>query len=165
MKTILVVGPDALEGGAVGGGSAGVKPVHLVSPLEGISTVAGDSVGVSYIRGIPTLAELAGRTKFTTEPSGSKAGVTVESFNNLDLSGSPEKTSVQSHINFTGTGWATLAADISSIAEIMGMASEPHHSLRRITGYYRADTTGKYLLPCRVLVKVQATVSSSMARK
>ena len=38
IKTILVVGPDAYPGVPVGGGSAGVVPFHMVSPLEGITS-------------------------------------------------------------------------------------------------------------------------------
>src|SRR5579875_3459732 len=40
IKTVLVVGPNAYPGTAVGGGSAGVVPFHLISPVEGISAVA-----------------------------------------------------------------------------------------------------------------------------
>ena len=144
-KTIFVVGPDALEGVAVGGGSAGVKPVHLVGPLEGISTLLGDAVGVSYSRGLPTLNEIAGQTMYAIAPGG-KSGVTVETFTSIDLSGIPTTTAVQSHINFAGTSWATLAADFSNVAELMAFVDEPHHSSRRITGYYTAESAGKYII-------------------
>ncbi len=146
IKTVLVVGPNALNGVAVGGGSAGVKPAHMVSPLEGISTLLGDSVGVSYARGLHTLAQYAGATTFSTEASGGKPGVTVETFDNANVSGSPIKTAVAAHINFKGTSWATIADDISDMNDLMSIMSDSHEFSRRSTGYFIAPAPGRYLL-------------------
>ena len=99
IKTVLVVGPDAYPGVAVGGGSAGVSPFHLVSPVEGLTTyLAGSGATVLYDRGLPTMAQFAGATNFTT-PDG-KTGAQLEIFPDDTLSGSPV-TSVVPHISET----------------------------------------------------------------
>ncbi len=72
VKSILVVGPDAYPGVAVGGGSAGVRPFTLVSDLEGIQKIAGPDVTVFYDRGLPAVADLARMTQFYTEAEGGK---------------------------------------------------------------------------------------------
>jgi beta-glucosidase len=147
LKTVLVLGPDAYPGVAVGGGSAGVKPFHMVSPLEGISNLAGDSVGVSYLRGLPTLVEAARATEFTTAAEGGRPGVTVETFDNGNLTGAPVKTTTQPHIVFRGTSWATIADEITGgIDAFFKAMSEVHESSRRTTGYFNASAAGRYLL-------------------
>lgn len=78
VKSILVVGPDAYPGVPVGGGSAGVKPFHTVSPLEGISAFVGSGITVYYDRGLPTLADLAKQTNFVTEAKNGQPGFKVE---------------------------------------------------------------------------------------
>jgi len=78
IKSILVVGPDAYPGIPVGGGSAGVKPFHTVSALEGITALAGSGVTVYYDPGLPTLAELARSTNFVTEAQNGKPGLNFE---------------------------------------------------------------------------------------
>ena len=146
IKTILVVGPDAYPGVVVGGGSAGVRPFRAVSPLEGISEFVGDRVGVSYLRGIPTVLQLAGLTRFTTAAEGGKPGITVETFDGAKLEGPPTKTSVDPHINFKGTSWEMLAESVSDLGELMEMASRGHEYSRRSSGCYTAATAGQYLI-------------------
>ena len=53
LKTVLIVGPNAYPGVAVGGGSAGVVPFHLVSDVEGLANLLGPGVNVLYDRGLP----------------------------------------------------------------------------------------------------------------
>ena len=80
VKTVAVIGPLAYPGIPVGGGSAGVQPFRTVSTLEGIAEALGPAVTVLYHRGLPTFAELADRTNFTTEAGGTTPGVRVELF-------------------------------------------------------------------------------------
>ena len=144
VKSILVVGPNALNGVAVGGGSAGVKPVHLVSPLEGISMLAAGSPAVSYSRGLKTLGEYAKATEFKTALRHGRDGVVVEMFKSADLSGSAT-TLTAKHINYVGTSWATITDDYSldDLATIMSVKNELS---RRTTGYYMAPSAGKYVV-------------------
>jgi beta-glucosidase len=143
IKSILVVGPDAYPGVAVGGGSAGVKPFTLVSDVEGIQKVAGQDVTVFYDRGLPSVPDMARMTRFYTEADGGKPGVTVDTFNNLDLSGTPVSTRVARNINDLGMSWEVLSADPAT-AMALFMAQEKYTKSRRWTGYYRAATDGPY---------------------
>ena len=102
LKTVAVIGPLAHPGVPVGGGSAGVQPYRTVSQLEGIAAALGPNVTVLHHRGLPTFAELANRTNFTTEQNGGRAGVVVEVFGNLALEGRPAATRVEERINLVG---------------------------------------------------------------
>jgi len=143
VKSILVVGPDAYPGVAVGGGSAGVRPFALVSDVEGIQKIARPDVTVYYDRGVPAVADLARMTRFNTVADGGKPGVIVESFNNLDVSGTPVSTKVVRNINDLGMSWEALSADPEA-AMALFMAQEKFAKSRRWTGYYRAATDGPY---------------------
>lgn len=146
IKSILVVGPDAYPGVPVGGGSAGVQPFHIVSALEGITTLAGSGVTVFYDRGVPTLAELARTTNFVTEAHNGKPGLTLETFHNSTLSGPPATTSVVAHVNSEGISWQSLlAANPEALATIFA-AGASHESGQRWSGYYIADHAGKYII-------------------
>lgn len=149
-KSILVVGPDAYPGVPVGGGSAGVRPYHTVSALEGISAYLGSGTTVFYDRGIPALSEIAPETNFTTEaPTGNqpgKPGLKLETFTNANLSGTPATTSVTPHINTAGSSWESLMAEDPAAALALFASGEKHDSSRRWTGYFTAPTTGKYIV-------------------
>lgn len=144
VKTILVVGPDAYPGVAVGGGSAGVVPFNMTGPLVGLQHVAGDGVNVLYDAGLPTLSELARRTNFMTESAGGKPGVVVEKFDNGDLSGAGTQSTAH-HIDVTGIGWDAISDNLD---ELMGaiMSGEQKTVSQRMTGYLNVETAADYLL-------------------
>jgi beta-glucosidase len=56
LQSIAVIGPDANNISAAGGGSGLVKPTYAVSPLEGIRRRAGDDVRVEYAPGIDPIS-------------------------------------------------------------------------------------------------------------
>ncbi len=143
IKTLLVVGPDAYPGVAVGGGSAGVVPFHLVSPLEGLVTYAGNSgMKVLYDRGLPTIAELARSTSFTT-PDG-KPGLLSETFPNDSLSGPPSATSVIEHLNLRGVSWESLGDDPQAVEALL--KSAPKKLSYRFSGAWTAPSDGDFVL-------------------
>ena len=144
VKTILLVGPDAYPGVPVGGGSAGVVPFHQVSALEGISNEVGASATVLYDRGVPTLSHLASATEFTTEAKNGKAGLKLESFNNLDVSGTPTSTTVTRHAVLAGLTIKEAIADIDAVMEML-FNSPPSQVSHRLTGFYTAATSEKYI--------------------
>jgi beta-glucosidase len=136
VRTIAVIGPTATPGSPVGGGSAQVRPFNSTSSLQGISNYLGTSATVLYARGLPTLADMAGATDFTTAPEGGKPGLTVEKFENSDLSGTPTSTSIARHVNLSGgRGDESLGLD-----ELLA----PHPTSSRWTGYYIADAAGPH---------------------
>ena len=143
IKTVLVVGPNAYPGTAVGGGSAGVVPFHLISPLEGIAAVA-PNVTVLSDPGLPTLSDLASHTTFSTEESGGKAGLTEEIFDNQNLNGTSAKTIVVQHINVAGVGWDAISG---SLDDLMAIFEKPPAAIsHRYTGYFTAKTAGNFLV-------------------
>jgi beta-glucosidase len=148
-KTVLVVGPNAYPGVPVGGGSAGVRPFHLVSLLEGIGAEMGTAGSVLYDRGLPTVMEVARQTEFTTEPSGGKPGITVETFSNRELSGAPVSNTVTRHIDSAGITWETMLSsgvDLTAMMAAAGGQQQRGESSRRWTGYYNAAEAGRYIV-------------------
>lgn len=143
VKSILVVGPDAYPGVAVGGGSAGVKPFSLVSDVEGIQKQVGPDVTVFYDRGLPTMMELAQRTVFQTEADGGQPGLKLETFDNADLSGTPSSTRAARNINNAGTNWESLMDDPATALALCSSGAKSSKS-RRWSGYYRAASDRPY---------------------
>ncbi len=143
IKSILIVGPDAYSGVPVGGGSAGVRPFHTISPLEGLTDALGRMATVFYDRGVPQISELAKATEFTTESTNGKPGLTLETFHNHDLSGPPASTSVVDHINTSGISWDLMDSDPEMVAALFPPGKKVS---RRYTGYYTAASAGRYIL-------------------
>jgi beta-glucosidase len=135
IKTIAVIGPGAYPAVPVGGGSAGVRPFAAVSFLQGISKEFGASVATLYDSGIPSLSELAQRTKFTTTEGGS-SGVLAEYFTDEKLSGEPFEHRTETAINFGMDPNADLGAAPPAYPAGAGSA--------RWTGFYTAPESGKY---------------------
>jgi beta-glucosidase len=129
IKTLAVVGPDAYPAVPVGGGSAGVRPFSSVDYLEGLANYLGSDSKVVYKNGIPTLSDMARETAFASDSSGDKRGLQAEYFSSPDLTGSRERKSSDSTINFGPEH--LLPADFHSA---------------RWTGYYLAQNAGPYHL-------------------
>jgi beta-glucosidase len=51
IKTLAVIGPNAMSARLGGGGSASVSPFYQVSPLEGIRAAAGPGIEIRYLEG------------------------------------------------------------------------------------------------------------------
>src|SRR5262249_14680640 len=84
VKSIAVIGPDAYPAVPVGGGSARVQPFSAVSFLEGLSNLVGASANVYYHRGIPSLADMAEATNFSTAEKNGQPGIRAEYFQTED---------------------------------------------------------------------------------
>ncbi|ADW67273.1 beta-glucosidase [Granulicella tundricola] len=145
LKTILVVGPDAYPAQVVGGGSAGVVPFAAVSGFQGIVEAAGPGVNVLYDRGLPTLSHLSSDTRMTTAVTGGQAGVTLETFSNVDLQGPAVATSITPHIALDGFNIKMLLDNLEA-AMSMIFSTPPKQVSHRFTGFYDAPTAGKYIL-------------------
>ena len=130
-KSIAVIGPDAYPAQVVGGGSAGVRPFTAVSYLEGLTGYLGASATVYYEKGIPSLAEMADATEFSSDPGGKQRGLSAELFNNPNLSGEPALRRTDQHINFE-----RAAGDGVNQNEVSA----------RWTGYFTPGTPGEYLI-------------------
>jgi beta-glucosidase len=100
LKSVLVVGPDAHPPVPVGGGSARVLPFQAVSFIQGISDYLGTAAQVYYTQGVPSLAEMADATNFSSAAANGMPGLQAEYFEKEDLQGQPFITDHQVHINF-----------------------------------------------------------------
>ncbi len=86
---LAVIGPNADDLSAQGGGSARVEPPHVVSAFEGLAAAAGPGMEVRFEPGCrihrrtPTLS----RGLSAAGASGPVAGASVEYFNNPDFEG------------------------------------------------------------------------------
>ncbi len=145
IKSILVVGPDAYPGTPVGGGSAGVRPFHEISAIEGLTNALGGKATVYYDRCIPELNDLSHETKYMTEASGGEPGVMLESFKNDQLSGPPAVTATVASINAKGLDIASLVADPEALqAALDQLSNKSVATSRRFTGYFTPPAAGKY---------------------
>jgi beta-glucosidase len=143
VKTVLVVGPDAYPAVTVGGGSAGVVPFHSVSSFLGIADAAGAGTSVLYDPGLPTMNQVTNGTAWTTAASNGQRGVTLETFANADLSGSPTTTTAP-HMKLEGLSIKLLMEDIESAMAIF--MSGPKPVSHRLTGYFTPPQAGKYIV-------------------
>ncbi len=144
LKTILVVGPDAYPGVQVGGGSAGVVPFQSISAFLGVADQAGAGISVLYDRGLPTMNQVVNGTRFSTAASGGQKGVTLETFASADLSGTAKSVTVVPHMKLEGLSIKTLMEDLESAMALF--FGGPQLSSHRLTGYFDAPETAKYIL-------------------
>jgi len=146
VRSIAVIGPDAYPAVPAAGGSAQVRPFAAVSFLEGLSNALGTKNKVYYNRGIATWNQLASATSFFTDASGQTPGVTVETFDNPNLSGSPAAGHVAHHmIQQARFSFANLAdMDFGEVTEAQRAAPTSNGSSTRWAGYYIAKTPGTY---------------------
>ena len=142
VKSIAVIGPNAYPAVPVGGGSAMIPTFHAVSFLEGLGNHLGTAVNVSYNRGIASLAQAVGMTQFMTAPTNGNPGLNVETFENVDLSGTPANTRVMPRVAVGRAldlgGLATGEIDFSAFFGPPGAVST------RWTGYITPQTPGTY---------------------
>ena len=126
IRRIAVIGPNADPGEVEGGGSAGVRPHRVESPLDGIANRAGAAVEVIHERGceidrsIPPLNDRL------------LHDVTVAYYDNTDLDGEPVVTDVASRLHFMWWG-DDAPAPVANIPFSL-----------RVTGTLRARDPGEH---------------------
>ncbi|MBV8437932.1 MAG: glycoside hydrolase family 3 C-terminal domain-containing protein [Silvibacterium sp.] len=87
IKTIAVIGPTAAETVTTGGGSGQVVSFASTSLMVGISDYLGEQAKVLYARGVRSIYQMSQLTRFTTDPEGTKPGVTHVTFSKANLEG------------------------------------------------------------------------------
>ena len=153
LKSVLVVGPDAHPPVPVGGGSARVLPFQAVSFIQGISDYLGTAAQVYYTPGVPSLAEMADATNFSSAAANGMPGLQAEYFEKEDLEGQPFITDHQVHINF-GAPAKNVIPDQARSARWTGYftpgAAGPYDLFVSSTGedggYYRLYVDDKLIL-------------------
>ncbi|WP_246246591.1 glycoside hydrolase family 3 C-terminal domain-containing protein [Paenibacillus lemnae] len=159
MKSIAVIGPDADNASAAGGGSSLVNPTYTVSPLEGIQKIAGKKVKVQYEPGTdpisggdafngPSAVPSAILTPSPAENSygENKTGLKAQYWTNIDMEGDPslERTDGQVNVNFGFYNYEGFNAQSPKLP--LTPLSFNKKMSARWTGSIKAPATGKYTL-------------------
>jgi len=131
LKTIAVLGPNALPPNIGGGGSSLVAPYRSTSFLEGISDYLGSSVRVLNAADEITYDEISRRSQFTITPDG-PIGFRAEYFDNLELSGNASLERKDERIDFN---WGEGSYSDSG---------NPDHFSVRWTGYFTPPFSAAY---------------------
>jgi beta-glucosidase len=135
IKSIAVIGPNALECRIGGGGSSYLEPPYRVSMLDGIKNRLGSAVNVEFERGCSNMIEPAVMgTEFFTTPDGKAGGLAADYFTNPQLAGQPALHRIESNADFT---WFNAGPD-----PLVGMGE---FSLR-LTGKMTPVESGNYML-------------------
>jgi beta-glucosidase len=160
VKSIAVIGADADNVSAAGGGSALVKPpLHEIGVLEGLRERAGSDVRVEYAPGtdpIATGASLPGPSAIPA--SVLEGGLQTSYWNNLNFEGEPVLTRLESGVDFirgfTDFECGKLSA-ASKKLEPIPSSVEPRFSARW-TGVLVPHVTGDHVLSltCAGLAKL-----------
>jgi len=111
VKTVAVIGPNAVQARLGGSGSASVCPPYSVSIFEGIEKRLGSDVEVVWEEGCGLLGSLAAITRRNLR-SGGTPGLKAEYFKTPDLSGEAFQTDIYQQLDFSW-GWATPVPDFA----------------------------------------------------
>ena len=86
LQKIAIIGPNARVAQIQGGGSAGVTPHYVVTPYDGMMNKVGDQIEIGYELGCTNHKLLPVLTmNWVTAVDQSRAGLTLEFFNNAEL--------------------------------------------------------------------------------
>lgn len=189
IRTIALIGPDAYPGIPTGGGSGQVQTFSAVSLLTALSDYLGPNVQVLYHRGVRTLAQMTRATVLTINRNGGARGVTLETYANDTLAGSPIATTVEpiatmGQLRPIITGGDEVGSDVNGVTGTStaggGVATNPNPdflatgtvaSSVRLTGYFTPARPGNYIVAIqesnrfRLLVDGQVVLDDSLALK
>jgi beta-glucosidase len=161
LRSLAVIGPDADNASAQGGGSSEIsRPTDTVSPLDGIRARAGGGVRVTYAPGTDGINEgdmLPGPDAVPSSVlapsggSGSGAGLSAQYWSNASFSGAPTLSETDPNVsvnvgfqNFPGFNAASPKATQSQA--ITGNFSLLGDLSARWTGTLTAPRTASYTL-------------------
>jgi beta-glucosidase len=153
IRSIAVIGADAANVSAQGGGAARVEPTYGVSPLGGIRNRAGSGVSVSYAEGgdpITAAHLLPGPAPIPSavlSPPGdpSSHGLRGEYWLNTQFQGKPDFTRVDRQPAASLGFFAYQSVNASSVEQVPDYFSLDHISARW-TGTLVAPATGDFTL-------------------
>jgi beta-glucosidase len=156
LRSIAVIGSDADNASAQGGGSSVVRPTYTVSPLEGIRARAGAGVDVTYAAGTDGISEgdlLPGPfpvpSSVTSPASGSADhGLHAEYWSNDTFSGAPHLVQTDPDVNvnfgfYNFPGFNTASPKVPTARGDFALLGDLS---ARWTGTMTAPATGDYRL-------------------
>ena len=132
LKKLAVIGPNALKGQYLGGGSASLNPHYVIHPLEGITAALDDDVEVCYAKGCHTykyLPSIPGNLFKEND------GFKVDFYDGQDFEGSPIETKILKGNKFWAMGGFGL--------DIVAQSKRPSLSVRFL-GDLQPDFSGEY---------------------
>ncbi len=132
IKKLAVIGPNALKGQYLGGGSASLNPHYVVHPLEGIELALGDTAEINYAKGCHTYKFLPGISSSLFK---NNEGFKVEFYNGQEFEGSPIETKLLKGNKFWAMGGFGL--------DIVAQSERPSLSVR-FTGELQPEFSGEY---------------------
>lgn len=148
VKTIAVIGPNAIQTITTGGGSGEVASFANTNLLTGISNALGEKGTTLYARGLYSIDQLARLTHFTTDASGTQLGVTHEVFAKAELQGGIQSTSTEQNMVVAGgTRRQPEEQEINALAT--HKSTNPYRlppNSSRWTGYYTPSEDGEYAI-------------------
>lgn len=150
-KKILVIGPNAKVATYCGGGSASLRPYYAITPFEGIAQKVSES-DITYTIGAQSHKELPNLgVDFTTEPSGSKKGITFRAYN--DPPSDKSRTAVD-EIEYETTSMMFMDYKNPKLKAPLWYAD--------IDGYFTADQDREYLFGMCVYGSAQLFVNDKL---
>ncbi|MCA9875007.1 MAG: glycoside hydrolase family 3 C-terminal domain-containing protein, partial [Anaerolineales bacterium] len=176
VRSIAVIGPDADNVSAAGGGSAAVRPTYAVSVLEGIRQRVGDGISVAYAPGVDPIgagALLPGLPAvpsdyFTQSEDGLEIqGVQAEYWTNLDFAGEPELVRVESRIELN-QGFFDIMPGLSVASPKLPAAPLPMNfgAPKQLSARWRGTLTppvsGSYTLSLTALGTARLTLNGQL---
>ncbi|MDN4525808.1 beta-glucosidase H [Fictibacillus fluitans] len=153
-QSIAVIGPDADNASAAGGGSSLVSPTYTVSPLEGIKNRAGKNSKVTYEPGTDPITAggiLPGpaavpSSVLTPQQEENSNGLTAEYFNNTNFEGKPVLTRTDGQVNMN-LGFYNYEGFNASSPKVEQVPRDLNKKMSaRWTGHISAPKTGEYKL-------------------
>ena len=132
IKKLAVIGPNALKGQYLGGGSASLNPHYVVHPYEGIKSNISEETELKYAKGCHTYKFLpAIPTNLFKENDGFK----VDFYSGQEFEGSPIETKVLKGNKFWAMGGFGL--------DIVAQSERPSLSVR-FSGEIQPEYNGEY---------------------
>lgn len=158
LESIAVIGPDADNASAQGGGSSVVRPTYTVSPLAGIAARAGRGVRVTYAAGtdgitegdlLPGPAPVPSTVLRPSDGAPGDRGLSAEYWPNTTFSGTPQisQTDVDVNVNwgfYNFPGFNAASPKVPTLRETRGLATSDLSA--RWTGSLIAPATAEYTL-------------------
>ena len=156
LRTIAVIGPDADNIAAAGGGSALVPPSGAVSVVEGLRARVGDGVRVDYAPGtdpigagalLPGLVAVPSGVLFPAGGAPGECGVRAEYWPNLRFAGEPALVRTERHAELN-RGFFDIDPALSAASPKLPPSPRdlPGRLSARWTGSLIAPLSGEYLL-------------------
>jgi beta-glucosidase len=130
-SSVALIGPNARTPQIMGGGSAQVNAHYAVAPYDGIATLVGDQIELSYAIGCTNHKQLP-RIDARLLSTGAQEGLTISFYNSHDLTGEPAFERI------------TTSTEQMWLGEV-APGIDPRRFSARLSGRFTAPETGAHI--------------------